>query len=263
MVSGDPLIRLNGWQRIGVVPLVVWFLAGGFSGVIARSQELPSQTPQVKTEKQSELSEEGTEFWPPLFGHRLKVTDTLLVTVTFLLFAATLALWWSTRRLVKSGENTAKRQLRAYIVATIKGCDVPETSDGIFTFHLAIKNTGQTPAHELKVISRTDIFDYPFTEDFDFSIPNMDNPSVSLLGAQEVTGSESRSEPMTSESWRHILNKNSGKRLCTYGTIRYHDIFEDPQHTNVCFVHSVEVRDPETGRVRVTSHVATRHNDAS
>jgi hypothetical protein len=142
-------MRLNRWQRIGVVLSVVWLLAGGFSGVIARSQELPSQAPQMKTEKQSELNGEGTEFWPPLFGgYRLKVTDTLLVTVTFLLFAATLALWWSTRRLVKSGENTAKRQLRAYIVATIKGCDVPETSDGIFTFHLAIKNTGQTPAHE-------------------------------------------------------------------------------------------------------------------
>jgi hypothetical protein len=103
----------------------------GFPSAIA--QELPSQAPQ------------GTEFWPPLFGYRLKVTDTLLVTVTFLLFAATFALWWSTRRLVKSGENTAKRQLRAYIVATIKGCDVPETNDGIFTFHLAIKNTGLHP----------------------------------------------------------------------------------------------------------------------
>jgi hypothetical protein len=171
-------MRLNGWQRIGVVLFVVWALAGAFSGVTARSQELPSQAPQVKPEKQTELSEGGTEFWSPLYGYRLKVTDTLLVTVTFLLFAATLALWWSTRRLVKGGESTAKRQLRAYVVATIKGCDVPETSDGIFTFHLAIKNTGQTPAHELKVISRTDIFDYPFTEDFDLSIPNMDNPSV-------------------------------------------------------------------------------------
>jgi hypothetical protein len=120
-------MRLNGWQRIGVVVFVAWFLANAFSGVTARSQELPSQAPQVKTEKQTELSEEGTEFWPPLFGYRLKITDTLLVTVTFLLFAATLALWLATRRLVKSGENTAKRQLRAYIVATIKGWDVPET----------------------------------------------------------------------------------------------------------------------------------------
>jgi hypothetical protein len=67
-------MRLNGWQRIGVVPLVVWFLAGGFSGVIARSQEVPSQAPQVNTEKRSELSEAETEFWPPLFGYRLKVT---------------------------------------------------------------------------------------------------------------------------------------------------------------------------------------------
>jgi hypothetical protein len=120
-------MRLNGWQRIGVVVFVAWFLANAFSGVTARSQELPSQAPQVKTEKQTELSEEGTEFWPPLFGYRLKITDTLLVTVTFLLFALLWRCGWQLGGSVKSGENTAKRQLRAYIVATIKGWDVPET----------------------------------------------------------------------------------------------------------------------------------------
>jgi hypothetical protein len=125
------------------VVFVAWFLANAFSGVTARSQELPSQAPQVKTEKQTELSEEGTEFWPPLFGYRLKITDTLLVTVTFLLFAATLALWLATRRLVKSGENTAKRQLRAYIVATIKGWDVPETARAYSPFISRFDDCGQ------------------------------------------------------------------------------------------------------------------------
>jgi hypothetical protein len=66
-------MSLNGWQRIGVVLFVVWFLAGTFSGVTARSQELPSQAPQVNTEKQTELREEGTEFWPPFLGYRLKI----------------------------------------------------------------------------------------------------------------------------------------------------------------------------------------------
>jgi hypothetical protein len=101
-------MRLNGWQRIGVVVFVAWFLANAFSGVTARSQELPSQAPQVKTEKQTELSEEGTEFWPSLFGYRLKITDTLLVTVTFLLFALLWRCGWQlggSSRVVKTLPN--------------------------------------------------------------------------------------------------------------------------------------------------------------
>jgi hypothetical protein len=37
-------MRLNGWQRIGVVLLVLWVL-GGLSGTIA--QELSSQAPEL------------------------------------------------------------------------------------------------------------------------------------------------------------------------------------------------------------------------
>jgi hypothetical protein len=48
-------MRLNGWQRIGVVVFVAWFLANAFSGVTARSQELPSQAPQVKTRKANRI----------------------------------------------------------------------------------------------------------------------------------------------------------------------------------------------------------------
>jgi hypothetical protein len=73
----------------------------------------------VKARTNSKKSDErGTEFWPPFYDYRLKVSDTLLVFVTFLLFAATIALWWATRRLVAGAENTAIQQLRAYISAT-------------------------------------------------------------------------------------------------------------------------------------------------
>src|SRR5258707_854604 len=53
--------------------------------------------------------EQGPEFWPPLFGYRLKLTDTLLVLFTAALFIAT---WF----LVTGAEKTAERQLRAYVI---------------------------------------------------------------------------------------------------------------------------------------------------
>jgi hypothetical protein len=92
-----------------------------------RGQQTPSpnqplsNVPQIATDgtnskgksKAEERSEQGTEFWPPLYGYRLKVTDTLLVGITFLLFLATLALWLATRKLVNGAEKTSERQLRA------------------------------------------------------------------------------------------------------------------------------------------------------
>jgi hypothetical protein len=44
----------------------------------------------------SKKAEEGTEFWPPLFGHRIKITDSLLVAFTFGLTVFTWLLWKST-----------------------------------------------------------------------------------------------------------------------------------------------------------------------
>jgi hypothetical protein len=58
---------------------------------------------------------EGTEFWPPIFGYRLKVTDTLVALFTALLFIATWLLWLATKKLVLGAENTAERQLRAHV----------------------------------------------------------------------------------------------------------------------------------------------------
>lgn len=51
-----------------------------FSGIPKIGPESANRKGQSKAE---DGSEQGTEFWPPLFGYRLKVTDTLLVSITF------------------------------------------------------------------------------------------------------------------------------------------------------------------------------------
>lgn len=58
---------------------------------------------------------QGTEYWPPIFGYRLKVTDTLVALFTGGLFVATWLLWEATKKLVQGAELTAERQLRAYV----------------------------------------------------------------------------------------------------------------------------------------------------
>lgn len=169
----------------------------------------------------------------------------------------------ATQDAVEVSRDTAKRQLRAYITVDIVKCDDPETKDGIFVFHLEFKNTGQTPAHDLKIITVTDIFDFPLPSTFEFSIPSLDNPSTVVLGSQQATHAEGRSDPMTPITWRQLLSSGSGKSMYTYGTVTYRDVFGDPQYTNFCTRHFFEVLDVSAGRFRITGQPTEKHNDAS
>jgi hypothetical protein len=206
--------------------------------------------------------QQGTEFWPPFHGYRLKVTDTLLVAFTFLLFWATLALWLSTRRLVKGAEATAKRQLRAYVVTKIKDVVLPGSAvEHVFAIRMDIKNAGQTPAYDLRIISRTKFVDYPFPPRFDFSIPFVEDPSQGTLGPQQDVEAESRSDPLTEADWAQIFSVTSAKRLCTWGRVAYTDIFKEPQYTNFCVGHLFERS--ATGGVTLMSHTCKDHSDAS
>jgi hypothetical protein len=101
---------------------------------------------------------EASEYWPPLFGYRLKVTDTLLVFVTLLLFLATAALWGATRRLVQGAEKTAERQLRAYMC--LYGGSIRLIQVGGQDFiegYVTLKNFGQTPAYDHSCWVRIDV----------------------------------------------------------------------------------------------------------
>lgn len=91
--------------------------------------------------------QEGAEFWTAK-GYSLKITDTLLVLFTFLLFLATVALWWSTRRLVKGADETAKTQLRPYVfVQNVEFFWTAEKATELivkWTFFPVWKNSGNT-----------------------------------------------------------------------------------------------------------------------
>lgn len=96
--------------------------------------------------------------------------DTLLVAFTAILagftgalFLATVKLWKSTDKLVIGAEDTAKRQLRAYVSvevennskvtvsqAYIRKAGASTAREIIFEVVLVYKNTGQTPAKDLK-----------------------------------------------------------------------------------------------------------------
>jgi hypothetical protein len=118
----------------------------------------------------------------------------LLVAFTAGLFAATVALWYATRDLVRGAEETAERQLRAYIVVTQGSVTVPKSNDAI-NIYIQIKNTGQTPAYEFSTWLDGGVFPnevVPFPKE---STPLSERKGESIVGPGQTVDIPSPGNP--------------------------------------------------------------------
>jgi hypothetical protein len=116
------------------------------AGLVHALKQHPPYAPQINTEQQSDAAfkrqdhaksakpkavsanqidrrenpeqayEEGSEFWPPLFGLKLKITDSLIALFNLGLFIFTGLLWNSTEKLFKAGENQLRLIRRTALI---------------------------------------------------------------------------------------------------------------------------------------------------
>jgi hypothetical protein len=216
----------------GLMLLAVWLLAG-----LPLLYSHSEQAPQVRTEqhsnaalegkkdtdtgnpktaatdqedggKQSEQrEEEGTEFWPPLFGVRLKITDSLLALFTFGLLIFTGLLWRSTDKLWIAGEKQLKlarealvADQRAWLIVTsfeIESIKIGEIVNGAAgaTVEATIKisNVGRTPAlkadMQVKLIGNYGV-DFATVQEFAIKSSKRALIAGRLIGAGETIEQE-------------------------------------------------------------------------
>jgi hypothetical protein len=167
--------------------------------------------------------EEGTEFWPPFYGYRLKITDTLVAAFTALLFFATVALWLSTRNLVRGADKTSKQQLRAYLLPD--KAIVPRTDLVPTTIEINIKNFGQTPAYNVTSWLRTELVaaDQVETDEL-FLFQETTKASIDVGPG----GFLRLHRPVSVTLVDELIE---GKVLVAWGSIKYRDIFRRCQFT--------------------------------
>jgi hypothetical protein len=171
--------------------------------------------------------------------------------VAFLQFLALIATVFVMRR-------TGQRQLRAYIVAGATDVDIhgPENEVSVSSV-ISIKNTGQTPAHELSVVSRTRLLAHPIKMPFDFTLRTGDDPSRTVLGAGQDIESESPAEkPFTGDEMMRAKNPEGGFRIYTWGSVTYRDVFGRKHYTNFCSSLIFDER-------AALAHASEHHNDAN
>lgn len=175
----------------------------------------------VQLECESDANEGGGEFWPPVFGLRLKITDSLLVAFTGLL-------WWSTWGLVSDAKKSSERQLRAYV--HVKRCDITKVDyAGFPTAAVTIQNYGTTPAHKLNWTIRIEYAKVADESSLVLSKPTKQNTSLAPSGImyRMRTWDDNIGEEVLSE-----IGSGMGA-IYVYGTIRYRDVFEHDRETNL------------------------------
>lgn len=149
----------------------------------------------------------------------------------FLLFLATIGLWYATNRLVRDARQTAKRQLRAYVVLGDLSLDTTDIQRPIFKCFAL--NTGQTPARNIRSALRIAIHHFPTTEEYyKIGIPEIDLNTlpVAPLGPQRKFEIEEQfSKPLDAAQLDKI--KNGIFAVYISGIIQYEDMFGDTHKT--------------------------------
>jgi len=237
----------------------------------AQQDNPPSTTPKPAVEGSrlgGESDKQGAEFWPPIWGHRLKITDTLLVGVTFLLFLATLALWLATQDLVKDAKHTAERQLRAYISMNpeiIRGFGHTEK----IVVDFLTKNHGSTPAFEIDYAFGMGVFPNPLPKGFTFpAADRFVTDKSALFPAANMISWFNNDRVLDPDDVKNV--EKDTHRFYVWGTTTYRDAFGKLRHTDFSasvggrtFAESVKATQAGMKDPGFRWQFGTKHNHAS
>jgi hypothetical protein len=166
---------------------------------------------------------EATEYWPPIRGYRLKITDTLIAGFMALLFFATWQLWLATRRLVRNADLNAERQLRAYLAAS------PKTFTGFRAnatgrIDWTVKNLGQTPAQKISHRYDWAVLPHPLPARHKFDEPSREVAGTSALLPKDETVSNCNGVAPFTAQQIEAVSRNEARVYC-WGHIEYDDVF--------------------------------------
>lgn len=162
------------------------------------------------------------------FREEIVAVGTLFIAVfTIILAFATGFLYVATRDLVKGTEESAKRQLRAYVhIDDTRGPDL--TKDCPYWFEFFVKNGGKTPAYAVRQWTGFTLGPYPLNQ----PLPSPTTPPryaaiVNADGRVKVQGEISQ---YSADEVMRIQAEDT--RLYVFGRIIYRDVFGSNWETN-------------------------------
>lgn len=141
----------------------------------------------------------------------------------WLLFLATLGLWYATFRLVKGADETSKRQLRAYVYVEFGKIEFLDGGSSI-RGEINFKNFGQTPAYDFEAWANIAVFEKnkPVFNRTKLDTKNFVTTVIGPGGTSVVT----RVRKITNPEMNAITKGD--KRSYMWGKLVYKDAFDNP-----------------------------------
>ncbi|WP_137044400.1 hypothetical protein [Pseudolabrys sp. FHR47] len=165
---------------------------------------------------------------PQSGGTRIYVENTEVFGVKrgeWLLFLATLGLWFATWQLVRGADKTAERQLRAYIGIFAMEVTVCPFEGGGFAYiaHAELRNFGQTPAYDIDVRANT-VLAPAAASPFETDVPSPVQRSGKAIAFRDAGMHINASRNISAEDAEAI--KLRTKRVYLWGAVTYKDVFK-------------------------------------
>jgi hypothetical protein len=228
-----------------------------------RGTESRAKANEEHGRKHSEQGEnEGTEFWPPFLGLRLKITDSLLAAFTFGLLIFTGLLWRSTDKLWIASEKQLVTIQRAFVFP--REIDAQATFNRLTGEYVRCRiskrweNSGTTPAVNVAMRENVGVFAGDIPENFSFP-DHPDNPTETIVLAPkgDILGRGLFIPPNDIHS-----TMRGETRLFIWGWVEYDDVFEGSRRhrTEFCNELITDGFEVPIERREITSRVYGRHN---
>lgn len=148
-------------------------------------------------------------------------------------FVGTCLILWTlllTRQANTIARDTAKRQLRAYLIAN--GGAIERIPEG-YILSVVIRNSGQTPAFDVKHSSESFCGDYP--DDGPSEIPRVNDTHYTVVGAGDSFSCAQRLFTETpDQSMRDVIDGKIG--FWIHGIVQYRDCFDNTHTTRFRYV---------------------------
>lgn len=189
----------------------------------------PTQATDIHSEGKSEnkndkSSSEEVTAW----------STVALAIITFLLAMYTARLWKATEQLVKGAEDSAQRQLRAYLTVVIGTATYQEAGKDIrFAGRPRLINTGNTPAHKVSYRANAAILPVQLPRDFEFPL-TQDSIGGSVIGPNQFTELQAVVDEFVLDSQVSDIKYGKDRVLHIWGVVTYKDIFGEYRETRFC-----------------------------
>lgn len=157
-----------------------------------------------------------------------KIFTDPMTFFTLVLAIATGGLWWATRKLVLGAEDTARRQLRAYVSVRLDG-NMFYGKDGLLNAPFITKNNGSTPAHGMICSVNIGLFRFPLNVELDPPAYSKTSSNFVLFPGEDVRQYGILSSQLNQPEVEAI--KNGEGAIYVWGEVRYTDSFKQQHST--------------------------------